>query len=60
MEDFYIDHSENFYDIYHSIETENSRDGESVLDLPSQIIVGEEEIQVHTQAISPNLSSAWY
>ena len=60
MEDFDIDHSENFDYIDHSIEPENSREGESVLDLPSQIIVGEEEIQVHTQAISRYPRSAWY
>ena len=41
MEDFDNDHSEDFDYIDHSIETENSRDCESVLDLPSQIIVGE-------------------
>ena len=45
----------------HSIEPENSRDDESsVLDLPSQIIASEEEIQVFTQAISRKPRSAWY
>ena len=60
MEEFVVDNSEDFDYIDHSIEPDNSIDGESVLELPSQIIVCEEEIQVHRQVITRKTRSTWY